>query len=266
MSTEAPKPLVPTRVADRTTYAVAGGNHVTLLLDRSHPASAFDVIEVLAQPGGGPPPHRHAFADWFRMLDGELTLAEERDGTVVCTSRLAPGDTIFVPPWAGHGARRVRISIRTPPHIVPRNIGPLPIQALTIAIWRLPLRLTDPMIALTQRLLIGDLSRYGLASPREGAFTRHTRQPDYIPLLDVGFVRELKRGRIQVVAAVEEVDGPRVQLADGSVIEPEAVIAATGYERGLEPLVGHLGDDSWWANGIARFGSDRPGSERSCCR
>src|ERR1700761_6421151 len=103
MSTAAPEPLAPTRVTDRVTYAVAGGNHVTLLLDRSHTAVAFDVIVVLAQPGGGPPPHRHAFAEWFHILDGELTLAEERDGTVVCTSTLAAGDTIFVPPWTVHG-------------------------------------------------------------------------------------------------------------------------------------------------------------------
>ena len=30
-------------------------------------------------------------------------------------------------------------------------------------------------------------------------------------------------------------------LADGERVEPDAVIAATGYRRGLEPLVGHLG-------------------------
>jgi cation diffusion facilitator CzcD-associated flavoprotein CzcO len=142
---------------------------------------------------------------------------------------------------AEHGARRVRISIRTAPHIVPRNIGPLPITAVTIAIWRLPSWLTDPMLALTQRLLIGDLSRYGLPAPSEGAFARHARDPDYIPMLDVGFVRELERGRIEVVAAVERMAGSGVYLSDGAVIEPDAVIAAVGYERALGPLVGHLG-------------------------
>jgi putative flavoprotein involved in K+ transport len=30
-------------------------------------------------------------------------------------------------------------------------------------------------------------------------------------------------------------------LADGSAISPQAVIAATGYRRGLESMVGHLG-------------------------
>ncbi len=36
-------------------------------------------------------------------------------------------------------------------------------------------------------------------------------------------------------------DETGVTLADGSHIEPQSVIAATGYRRGLEPLVGHLG-------------------------
>jgi putative flavoprotein involved in K+ transport len=32
-----------------------------------------------------------------------------------------------------------------------------------------------------------------------------------------------------------------VLLADGSRIQPEAVVSCAGYRRGLEPLVGHLG-------------------------
>jgi hypothetical protein len=44
-----------------------------------------------------------------------------------------------------------------------------------------------------------------------------------------------------VVAAVERLDGTGVVLADGSRIEPDAVVAATGYRPGLQPMVGHLG-------------------------
>jgi hypothetical protein len=36
-------------------------------------------------------------------------------------------------------------------------------------------------------------------------------------------------------------EGDKVLLADGSAIGPQAVIAATGYRRGLEELAGHLG-------------------------
>lgn len=96
-------PLTPLPADERPVYAVAGGNHVTLLLDRESTASAFDVIDVLAQPGGGPPPHRHAFGEWFQVGQGELTISEERDGTVVCARRLTAGDSVYVPSWTIHG-------------------------------------------------------------------------------------------------------------------------------------------------------------------
>jgi quercetin dioxygenase-like cupin family protein len=103
MSPTEPQPLTPLHAAVRPVYAVAGGNHVTLLLDREETSGAFDVIDVLAQPGGGPPPHRHAFAEWFGVLEGELSISQERGGVVVCTHRLTEGDSVFVAPWMVHG-------------------------------------------------------------------------------------------------------------------------------------------------------------------
>jgi putative flavoprotein involved in K+ transport len=75
---------------------------------------------------------------------------------------------------AEHGARRVRVAVRTPPHVLPRNVGPLPIQATTIIAHRLPLAILDPLTSLIARLTIGDLSQYGLPTPRE-ACSRVTR-------------------------------------------------------------------------------------------
>jgi putative flavoprotein involved in K+ transport len=43
------------------------------------------------------------------------------------------------------------------------------------------------------------------------------------------------------VAAVEGFEDGKVVLADGSRLSPDAVVAATGYTRALEGLVGHLG-------------------------
>jgi putative flavoprotein involved in K+ transport len=42
------------------------------------------------------------------------------------------------------------------------------------------------------------------------------------------------------VPGVTGFEGSRVLLAGGRSVEPEVVIAATGYRRGLEPLVGRL--------------------------
>jgi hypothetical protein len=48
-------------------------------------------------------------------------------------------------------------------------------------------------------------------------------------------------GRIKVVPEVETLDADSVRLVDGSILSPDAVLCATGYRSGLEPLVGHLG-------------------------
>jgi hypothetical protein len=53
-------PVTPVSSAAHAVYAVAGGNHVTIELDRAVTGGCVDVIEVLAQPGGGPPPHSQA--------------------------------------------------------------------------------------------------------------------------------------------------------------------------------------------------------------
>ncbi|MDO8214152.1 cupin domain-containing protein [Conexibacter sp. CPCC 206217] len=97
------QPLRPTPADNRPVYAVAGGNHVTMLLDRSESGGTLDVIEVLAQPGGGPPPHRHEFGEFFEVLEGELTLSEERAGVIVCTRVLGVGDTVWIAPGTFHG-------------------------------------------------------------------------------------------------------------------------------------------------------------------
>jgi putative flavoprotein involved in K+ transport len=138
------------------------------------------------------------------------------------------------------GASRVRMAIRTPPHILLREVNGMPGQVSGVLMRRLPLKVADAIIERAQKLSVGDLSEYGIGRPPRGAFTRAVEE-DVIPILDVGLIQMLKEGRVEVVPAVEGFDGPDVLLADGSRIQPDAVIACAGYARGLEPLVGRLG-------------------------
>lgn len=138
------------------------------------------------------------------------------------------------------GAATVRMAVRTSPHIVLRQQGPVFNPILGVAFRRMPPKLFDPVALRMRRMTIGDLSSYGLPDPAEGLLERVHRD-DQIPLVDMGFLEVLKAGKVEVVAAVTGFDGNKVQLADGAVISPDAVVAATGYRRGLEPLVGHLG-------------------------
>lgn len=99
----ASEPIAARTAADHPVYVVAGGNHVTVELDREEAGGVLDAIEVLARPGGGPPPHKHEFAEWFLVREGTLTICEERDGTVVCTREVEAGGSFWVPPWVVHG-------------------------------------------------------------------------------------------------------------------------------------------------------------------
>jgi putative flavoprotein involved in K+ transport len=138
------------------------------------------------------------------------------------------------------GAGRVRVSCRTPPNVMRRKYLGVPVQLNGIALHYAPLPVADEIIWFGQRLFFGDLGRYGLPrSPLGVATTLRRRQQ--APLFDDGFVAGVKAGRIEIVAAVESFEGSDVLLADGTRVQPDAVIAATGYRRGLEGLVGHLG-------------------------
>ncbi|MFE3903984.1 flavin-containing monooxygenase [Streptomyces sp. NPDC059153] len=136
------------------------------------------------------------------------------------------------------GASRVRIAVRTVPHIVRRSTAGWPAQATGILVRRLPVRLVDRAGRLMARIAVPDLAAQGLPRPDTGLYSRV--KDGAIPVQDVGLIDAVKSGRVVPVAAVESFDKDVVVLADGDRITPDAVIAATGYRRALEELVGHL--------------------------
>ena len=138
------------------------------------------------------------------------------------------------------GASRSRLAVRTPPQIVRRATAGIPAQLIGIAIRKMPPDWVDPISITQRKLSIPDLSAQGLPRPAHGVRTAFITTGT-TPILDVGIVRAVRGGRVEVVAAVESLDGADVVLADGSRIAPDAVIAATGFRAGLDPLVGHLG-------------------------
>jgi putative flavoprotein involved in K+ transport len=138
------------------------------------------------------------------------------------------------------GARRVRLAVRTPPNIVRRQLLGTPNQVVATAVRRLPPRVVDGLVRGVQRVAVGDLSRHGLPPPTRGVYTR-VIEDDVIPIIDVGLIDAVKAGQVEIVGALLGFDGEDVVLAGRERVRPEAVIVATGYRRGLEPLVGSLG-------------------------
>ncbi|MEU0657109.1 NAD(P)/FAD-dependent oxidoreductase [Streptomyces albogriseolus] len=137
------------------------------------------------------------------------------------------------------GASRVRLAVRTPPHIVRRSTAGWPAQYSGILVRRLPVPLVDRISRLQARIAVPDLSEHGLPRPETGLYSRVLEGA--IPVQDVGLIDAVRKGAVEVVAAVKGFEDGEVLLADGGRVAPDAVIAATGYERGLEGLVGGLG-------------------------
>ncbi|MGW2173093.1 flavin-containing monooxygenase [Streptomyces sp. NPDC001705] len=136
------------------------------------------------------------------------------------------------------GAARVRLAVRTAPHIVRRSTAGWAAQYTGILCRRLPVALVDRLARPLARISVPDLSAQGLPRPGTGLYSRVTEGA--IPVQDVGLIDAVRSGRVEVVAAVDGFEDGKILLADGTRLAPDAVIAATGYRRGLEGLVGHL--------------------------
>jgi hypothetical protein len=85
------------------------------------------------------------------------------------------------------------------------------------------------------------LTEFGLPVPAEGPLARAARIGKAPAVVDPGVIDAIRDRSVEVVAEIEAFDGATVSLRGGVQIEPDVVISATGYRRGLEPLVGHLG-------------------------
>jgi cation diffusion facilitator CzcD-associated flavoprotein CzcO len=143
---------------------------------------------------------------------------------------------------ASGAAAKVWLAVRTPPNMVARQgPGPVPGDFIAVTLWHAPQRFADAFARFGRRMDFGDLSEFGLPVPEEGVFTRARRLGMAPSIVDKEVVEAVRDGSIEVVRAVESLDETGVLLDDGARMEPDSVICATGYLRGLGPLVGHLG-------------------------
>ena len=135
---------------------------------------------------------------------------------------------------------RMWVSVRSGPTVLPTRVIGFPLQLLSPMMSLLPACAVDLAMAATERLILGNLRKYGLPKHPDGVATRLLRE-GVAPAFDDGFVAALKRGEVTVVPEVVRFDRGTVHLADGRTLRPDAVICATGYRPGLEPMAGHLG-------------------------
>ncbi len=128
---------------------------------------------------------------------------------------------------------RVSLCVRSPVHVVPRDVLGLPAQVNSLFVMsRLPPRVADRLSLAMLDRVVGDLRPWGIARPAIGPVSQ-VLENKQIPLIDVGTVALIKQGKIAVVPGIERYTDGGVRCVDGRDVKADVVVLATGYRAGL---------------------------------
>ncbi|KAJ4949764.1 hypothetical protein NE237_000118 [Protea cynaroides] len=124
---------------------------------------------------------------------------------------------------ANYGAK-TSIVIENPVHVLTKEMVHLGMFLQRF----LPLYLVDGLVTMLAKLRYGDLSKYGIVSPKNGPFyIKHTTNRS--PVIDVGTIQAIKNGDIQVLPKILSIDKRKVIFKGGKIYNFDAIIFATGY-------------------------------------
>ncbi|WOK95456.1 putative indole-3-pyruvate monooxygenase YUCCA9 [Canna indica] len=125
------------------------------------------------------------------------------------------------------------IVVRDKLHILPREI--LGISTFGISMWLLkwfPIKMVDGFLLFCTRAMLGDTAKYGLKRPKLGPLELKMTSGK-TPVLDVGTLNKIKRGKIKVVPEINRFTEKGAEFVDGSKGVFDSVIFATGYRSNV---------------------------------
>jgi len=134
-----------------------------------------------------------------------------------------------------HGAKP-SLAVRNAVNVIPRELAGIPILSIGIVQNKIPAWLADAMNAPILRMVIGDITKYGLRKLPYGPATQ-IQKDKRIPLIDVGTMKLIRAGHITVYSGVEKFSGNRISFEDGKEAEFEAVVLATGYRPRVNDFI-----------------------------
>ena len=135
------------------------------------------------------------------------------------------------------------MSVRSPVNVIPRDILGIPVLQIGIMQSSWPPRLADRLNAPLINILIGDIEKYGLKKHPKGP-VQQIVEDHQIPLLDIGTMKLIREGEVRVFGDVEAINGSTIEFEDGSKDDFDAIVAAIGYDTGLEKIL-DLTSERW---------------------
>ena len=133
----------------------------------------------------------------------------------------------------------VWLSVRTPPLLVKSSTLGLSTHRVSVAAAALPDRIWDAVSRASHWSLYHDLAKFGLTLPELGSHTKF-RQTGAAPIAERGFAAAVRSGRIAIVPEAVQAAGRKVQLSDGTTLQPDTLLLATGYKPSFPTLLYEL--------------------------
>ena len=140
------------------------------------------------------------------------------------------------------------ISARGPVNVVLRDFLGKPTQYTAVKLQRYPTWVSDMVSTVLQKIMVGDLSKYGLQRPRM-APSKQLRELGKTPVIDLGTVDLIKKGAVGILPGIKAFNAHSVVFTDGHELEFDAVILATGYQSrvadfidDMAQVLNHLGE------------------------
>lgn len=131
-------------------------------------------------------------------------------------------------------ADRAFISVRRGYYFLPKHIFGKPTDLFFRSGPQPDVRIAQPILSLVLRIVVGDLTRYGLPAPDHKPLETH-------PIVNSQLLHHLSHGNVTAKRDVAEFAGREVRFVDGSREEVDLVIFATGYRHELPCLKDTLG-------------------------
>ena len=133
------------------------------------------------------------------------------------------------------------LSVRGALNIVPRDLNGNPVQETALILDKFPFGFGEWLGAKIQGIYFGDLKRYGIEKSKiRPAVQLNTTGKT--PVIDIGTVKAIKQGKIKVVGEVNKFNNTGVTLKDGTMLDVDHIIFATGYHSCLDELIENMAD------------------------
>uniref|UniRef100_M8BGX5 Flavin-containing monooxygenase n=1 Tax=Aegilops tauschii TaxID=37682 RepID=M8BGX5_AEGTA len=144
-----------------------------------------------------------------------------------------------------HGALPSMV-VRDAVHVLPREVmGKSTFELATLLMAWLPLWFVDKVMVFLSWLILGNLAGFGIRRPAIGPLTLKNKYGK-TPVLDTGALAKIRSGDITVVPGVSRFTKSRAELTDGTALDLDAVVMATGYRSNVPQ----------WLQGTDFFGKD----------